>query len=314
MTSRFFVLLCAAGLVLSPALAFAVPDKGNTFNAEQRARADQLQSILATQHPQTGVVKLEAARVTLNLGKAYYFLNAQEARKVIVDGWRNPPEVADGVLGLVFPAGKTFLDDTWGAVVTYQDTGYVSDGDAKETDYSELLSQMQEGEDESNQQRTQQGYPTMNLIGWAEQPSYDSRSHSMVWAQNLKVGGDPVNTLNYDVRLLGRQGVLSLNMLSSMPHLQEIRGAAKTLVQTASFDSGARYADFNKETDKVAEYGVGGLVAAGLGLAAAKKLGFLAIILGLGKKLIFVLIAGLALFKGFIGRLFGRGKDDGAEA
>ena len=37
------------------------------------------------------------------------------------------------------------------------------------------------------------------------------------------------------------------------------------------FDEGARYADFNASTDKTAEYGLAGLVAAGAGLAVAEE-------------------------------------------
>ena len=58
---------------------------------------------------------------------------------VLTEGWGNPPETTTNVLGMVFPAGRTFADDTWGAVVTWDASGYVSDSDAASMDHDSLL-------------------------------------------------------------------------------------------------------------------------------------------------------------------------------
>ena len=86
-------------------------------------------------------------------------------------------------------------------------------------------------------------------------------------------------------------GVLSLNMVDTMSHLPQVREAAVELGKTVSFDPGARYADFDAKTDHMADYGLAGLVAAGAGVLAATKLGFLAVILLFLKKGFAVLIA-----------------------
>ena len=296
-------LLALAGLLL------AAPASAQQPSADQQARIKQIQALMDSLHPQTGDVSIPGAEAVLHLGKDYYFLPAEEARKVLVEGWGNPPDTATDVLGIGFPAGKTFVDDTWGAVITWQATGYVSDEDAKTADYDELLKQMQSGEEEINAERAKQGYPAQHLVGWAQPPSYDPASHSVIWAQNFKFGDTPVNSLNYDVRLLGRRGVLSLNMLSEMPKLEETRKAAEKFAASVEFKPGARYADYQPGKDAKADFGVAGLVAAGVGVAAAKKLGLLAVILAFGKKF-FILI--LALFAGlgaWINRRFLGGGD-----
>lgn len=128
----------------------------------------------------------------------------------------------------------------------------------------------------------------------------------MIWARNIRFGDATDNTLNYDIRMLGRRGVLSLNMVSSISQLPDIRTAASNLGSAAAFKAGARYADFNASTDDKAEYGLAGLVAAGVGVAAAKKFGLLALLAVFGKKAFIViealLIAGLSRVK----RLFRR--------
>jgi len=216
---------------------------------------------------------------------------------------------ASGVLGLVSPAGKAFVDDTWCAVITYEPTGYVTDDDASKEDYDELLSNMKEGVEAANAERTAAGYPAQHLIGWAQAPSYDPGSHSLVWARNVQFADQQDNTLSYDVRLLGRNGVLSLNMITGMSKLAGTREAAAKFARSAEFQPGSRYADF-RQGDKKAEYGLAGLIAAGAGIAVAKKLGFLGLILAFGKKFL-VLIA--ALFAGagaWFRRLFNRGEPE----
>lgn len=184
------------------------------------------------------------------------------------------------------------MDDVWGAVITYEATGYVSDEDARTEDYDAIIQAFQSQEDEINAERARLGFPAQHLVGWAQPPSYDEKRHSVVWAQNIQFAGQADNTLNYDVRLLGRRGVLSLNLVSSMSKLPEVRTDAARFASAAEFNVGARYADFNEATDAKAEYGIGGLVAAGVGVAAAKKLGLFGILLAFGNKFFVLILAG----------------------
>lgn len=165
--TKIVVLCCALCLAMIPASSFAQP---TNLTSEQQAVAEKLNAILKSQHPQSGIITLPDAKATLRLDNKYYFLNAAEARKVLVDAWGNPPSAADGILGMVFPAGKTFLDDTWGAVLSYDKSGYVDDKDAKSTDYDALLTELQSGEAETNEARKNEGYEPLHLVGWAQQP------------------------------------------------------------------------------------------------------------------------------------------------
>lgn len=294
-----FLAAAAAAVLVAPATA-------QQPTAEQLAYVKKMEAIQKSLHPETGDILIPAAKSVLHLGKAYYFLPEGEARRVLVDAWGNHPDSAGKVLGIVFPQGKTFLDDTWGAVITYEPMGYVSDEDATSADYDALMSDMRQGEEGVNAERTKQGYPAVHLIGWAESPRYDKGAHSVVWARNIKFEGAPENSLNYDVRLLGRHGVLSLNMVSAMSKLAETRQAAAQFAKSAEFNPGARYADYQPGVDTKAEVGIAGLVAAGAGVAVAKKLGLLALILAFGKKFLVIFLAAFAGIGAWIKRKLGR--------
>jgi uncharacterized membrane-anchored protein len=149
----------------------------------------------------------------------------------------------------------------------------------------------------------------MSVTGWAQPPSYDKAAHALIWARSFRIFGESTESLNYDVRLLGRKGVLSMNMLWDMPHLAEVRAAAHDFGKVATFTSGSTYAEYNSGTDKAAGYGLAGLVGLGVGVAVAKKVGLIALLLPFLKWIAVGAIALWAAFKGFVGRLFGRKQD-----
>lgn len=133
MLHRLFAALVVAFGLLTATGAAATP-AGATPTAEQQAEIRRLQALRDSVQPQNGLITIESAKATLNLGEDFYFLGAADARRVLTEAWGNPPSAVEGVLGMVFPTGKDFLDDSWGAVVTYTDDGYVSDEDAASID------------------------------------------------------------------------------------------------------------------------------------------------------------------------------------
>lgn len=300
----------AAALLLATAAPQAVIAQTPTASEQDQAAAykAQMDAIERDLHPQYGTVDIPAAHAKLQLGKGYYFLPAAEAKRVLTEGWGNPPAVAEKTLGLVFPAGKTFRDLSWGAVVEYEDSGHISDKDAASQDYNSVLSNMQSATEEANNEEANKGYPAQHLMGWAQAPTYDAATKTLIWARNIAFDGQKQNTLNYDVRTLGRTGVLSLNMVDTMDNLDSVREAAKGLGATVKFDQGAAYADYNASTDKLADYGLAGLVAAGGGLLVAKKAGLLAVLLVFAKKAIALLVAGVIALGAWFKRRF-RGEE-----
>jgi uncharacterized membrane-anchored protein len=295
------ILLAAAlvcGLLAAPAAGQSEP-----LPPEAQALVEQLS-------PRSGAIPIPEARATLDLGERYMFYGAADARRILVEVWGNPPEQADGVLGLVMPAGSTPFSDTWGAVVTYEETGHVDDDDARDADYDALMAEMQEAAIAANEERRAAGYGAVNVVGWAQAPRYDSVNHSVVWAREIAFEGDGVNALNYDLRTLGRTGVLSINLITSMPELGEMREVAQDFTQIAAFDPGASYDDFDSSTDEAAGYGIAGLVAGGAGLAVAKKVGVLAVLLKFIKPILIGLMVLLGAFGGRIKRLFGKREEE----
>ncbi|MCI0665188.1 MAG: DUF2167 domain-containing protein [Acidobacteria bacterium] len=225
---------------------------------------DQLASKLKFQQ---GTITLKDGLATLKLPANFRYLDPDQSDTVLVKLWGNPPS-QDKSLGMIFPAEVSVAaEESWGVVITYEEDGYVKDDDAASINYNDLLKEMQEGTREGNAERTKQGYEAIELIGWAAPPRYDKNSHKLYWAKELSFGGTTDHTLNYDIRALGRRGVLSLNAIASMSQLQTIEKDMQQFLSFVEFNEGNRYGDYVAGMDKLAAYGIGTLIA---GKLAAK--------------------------------------------
>jgi uncharacterized membrane-anchored protein len=300
-----------AALALLGSLSVAAPAEA-PVPAPQPTEPDRPMSaeeFEAALHWQQGVVPLPNHLATLNVPASFRYLEPQQS-SAILQAWGNPPEAAQGVLGMLFPAdqGPT-TEGAWAVVITYQKDGHVSDDDADKTDYTKLLAGMKKGAADSNEARKSAGFEPVELMGWAEPPRYDRTSHKMYWARELHFGDAKENTLNYDVRILGREGVLVLNAIASMGHLPQVRDGMRDVIGFVDFDAGQRYTDYVEGKDKLAGYGVAALVG-GAATAVAAKAGLFKVLIGAliaAKKFVIIGLLGLGAA---LRKLFGGKKAD----
>lgn len=283
------------GLLVAAALMLA----GQAMAAQDQASPDQasneqgitVEQFVASLHFHDGDIAVPGADAHFRLTPAFRYLEKTDAHRVLEQMWGNPPD--DSVLGMIVPASPGLDEDgSWAVVVTYSDDGYVSDEDAAGIDYDDLLKQLQKNARDSNAERRKAGFETVELTGWAVPPRYDAGSKKLYWAKELAFEGQQQHTLNYDIRVLGRRGYLSLNAVSGMSELPMVQAGMQQILPMTEFDLGARYADYDKSTDKVAAYGVAALIGGGLAAKAGlfAKLGLL---LAKFWKLILIAVVGL---------------------
>ncbi|QHG65888.1 DUF2167 domain-containing protein [Pseudomonas putida] len=289
------VLLCATTL---PAIAASTPASAPTTSEQPHLTAEQW---LATLKPQHGNITLPSGIASLQLNNEFYYLSPDDTERLLTEGWGNPPGFK--TLGMIIPnAVNPLADNGWGVIISYKNDGHISDDDAAKIDYADLLEQMKAEDEEDNKQRREEGYAGLTLLGWAEPPSYDQATHKMYWARELKAEDADQTTLNYSIRVLGREGVLELNAVAAMADLQTIKQETPKILAFTNFTDGNRYADYDAKTDKLAPYGLAALVAGGIA-AKAGLFAKIGVALLAFKKFI---VLGLVAIAGFFGRLFKR--------
>ena len=260
----FFMLLTAGlGLAESPPVDFKPPPAPQEIAA---AYSERVLKVMDGARYREGHQELPGGIAHLSLPEGFRYLGPEDARKVIVDLWGNPPAAAGpSLLGVIIPAGEHLASPTsWTVVVSYDELGHVSDSDAGRIDFEGLMTRLQAAGSESNKARKASGFDTMDLAGWAVAPRYDRENQALYWARRFTVARQPEDTLNYDVRLLGRRGVLSLNAISGMNRVTDIEAASPALISMIRFNAGHRYGDFNPSTDRNAGLALAGLVLGGL--------------------------------------------------
>jgi uncharacterized membrane-anchored protein len=292
MTRRFGLTLLAAALCAAPLSAKTFEEM---FPGVIDEMPDDLKPGLRKMDLKQGRVLVGGDIASLDISDAYYFLGPEDSNFVLTSLWGNPDDA--GTLGMIFPAGGSPLDgDAWGIEITFDEIGHVSDEDAGGYDYGELLATMQSDLREESKWREENGYSTIELLGWAAEPRYDEAARKLFWAKRLRFGDSDGETLNYNIRALGREGVLVVNFIAGMEQLAEVEAAAPDVLAMVNFTEGNRYSDFDPSIDKVAAVGIGGLIA---GKVLAKT-GMLAVALIFFKKFWFLALLPLIWLKNLV--------------
>ncbi len=231
--------------------------------------------------PSTEIIN---GRSTIFIPNEYVFLTVEETDKYSRISQNNPT----GVENLFAP-----IDGSWDAFFSFDSVGYVKDDG--EIDADELLSMDRKANKSGNKYRREQGWPTLTNLGWKFKPRYDKSNNLLEWAYIIQNNETKIKSINYNTRILGRTGVMSVILVATPEKINTSVLDFKNKIKGFKFNTGEKYSEY-KEGDRVAEFGLAALIAGGAAALASKK-GFWAAIVAFfiaAKKL--VLVAALGLF------------------
>jgi uncharacterized membrane-anchored protein len=263
---RFVFVAAAMALIPAATLRAQAHDPAATPSSAQADSSDGGYTKAVQRGLRTIALRDQA---TLKLPEGFGYLPTAEASKLMLAMGN---DVGENFIGLIVPLGP----EDWMISVDYDPAGYIKDDDAKNWKSDELLQNLKDGTEAGNERRGKLGIPALEVTRWIEPPAYDSATQRLVWsieAREKNATADAENTVNYNTYVLGRDGYISLDLITSATQIEAQKPIARTLLAAVSFSEGKRYADFNSSTDKIAAYGLAALV----GGLAAKKLGLLAV-------------------------------------
>lgn len=264
--------------------------------AEAQAQWDAFMQSLAWKDEGTGELKEWA---TIEIPRGYRYLDGADAAR-LMQAWGNLPSEYEGLVAT--------NDLDWLVLFQFDPSGYVKDDEKDELDADKLLEQMKENQAAGNRYRQEQGLPPMYIDGWAMEPRYNEYTNNLEWGLLLRTGDNPQQFVNYETKLLGREGVMEVTLICDFEDMQMILPDYQELLLGHQYKEGKSYAEY-RQGDKIAEYGLTALIAGGAVYGAA-KLGFLGGILAFGKKFFKFIVIGLvavgAGLKKFFSRMSGR--------
>ena len=273
MDPRWMVAACAAWLLVA----------GTNPVAAQEPEADGPEARPGWHRgPHTGSLGTHAQ---IAVPEGAFFLDAA-ATRAFLQATENVPSGRE--LGAVVRGQED--GEAWFALFSFSDEGYVDDSDKDAIDADALLASMKKGTEQDNEERKKRGWTPFNLEGWQTRPFYDPATHNLTWAIRGSSPGDSP-TINHSVRLLGRRGVMSVQLVAGQDDIAGTTSSFNEMLTGFSYQPGERYAEFRKG-DKMAGYGLAALIGGGAA-AAAVKTGFLQKAWKVLVALAFAVVAGL---------------------
>jgi len=271
---------------------------GLTFQLSAATKSDETE-IKFTQGPAAANL---GGVAQINVPAGFIFIDGETMREMMEA--TGQPASGDEV-GMLEPT-----NGNWAVMFRFNDVGYVKDEDKDKLDATKLLKEISDGTEEANKHRKRSGIAPIHVVGWEMEPRYNETTHNLEWAVRGNSEGEDI--LNYDTRLLGRKGFMSVKLIVEPKEFAVTMPAFTNLLSTFKFNSGESYAEF-KPGDKVAKYGLAALVVGGAAVGAA-KLGLLGPVILFFKKawkLVIVAVVAIAVTaKNLIAKLFGRNKQE----
>lgn len=269
------VIMAMAMMLVATTLA---ANQARAQSGEESPEARQARSKLAS-------IKWLSGPATGRLGSVAELRVPESCRFAEAEGSKTFLEVTHNIpsgreLGVLLCDDPQDTEEYWFVIYTYDASGYVRDDEKGSLDADAILASLRRGTEAANAERRSRGWDEMHIEGWVRPPYYDEATHNLTWSFSGR-SSDGETSVNHSVRLLGRGGVLHVDLVMAPEQSGRVVPEFDGVVATTSFLPGNRYAEWRKG-DKVAEYGLTALIAGGAG-AVAMKTGLLA---KLGKILI----------------------------
>ena len=239
---------------------------------------------------------LEKSNSTFELSEGFALLRNDAARRFdfLTQGVEDPDTEA-----LIYNQ-----DTEIQLIFNYYPVGYVSLEDWEDLDADDLLKQITENTESSNEERAKHNITSLKIGGWLQKPRLNKDNNSVSWVFDVVDGEERyINAISIK---LGRKGYEKMTWVSSYDNYLKSMDLMASLIDQQKFNQGSLYADYSMG-DKIAAFGIASLVAVTAG-GTQKKAGLAAIIAGIvvmGKKLLIPVLIALGAFGAFFRKLFG---------
>lgn len=188
----------------------------------------------------------------LSVPDGYRFLNAVQGRTLVERLWGNPQN--PGFLGLLLPKpGSRTANDLFGIEISMDESGYLSQSEARQLNYNVLMQKMQQRLAQDNNWRSRRGLNAVTDMHWALPPVYHESDNTLQLARILQLGKNTA-VLNYELRILTRTGALCLTAVAPIGQLEQLQALMPEMGARVHLPVGQRYLDFNPHTDRLAAW------------------------------------------------------------
>ena len=158
----------------------------------------------------------------------------------------------------------------WFSIFEFTETGYIKDDEKNSLNADKILAALKEGNNTANEERKKRGWKPVYVTGWHKPPYYNNDNHNLEWTINVEGDGGSYPGINHNSRVLGRKGVMNATLVGRNQTFDQDLSDFNSMLTGFKYKGGNRYEEFVKG-DKVAAYGLTGLIVGGATAVAAKS-------------------------------------------
>lgn len=208
----------------------------------------------------TGNITLAGGKFNLRVPDEFLFIDAVQSRYILEELWGNLPDTE--VAGMIVRKGfqPSRLINDYSFVIGYSDIGHVSSQKGTELNHDKLLAQLKENMARSNESRINMGLNTMSVTGWVMVPYFDQYKKALYWATRISANGTEEEILNYNLRLMGKTGVIKINAVATLDQLPDIKKALPLIIAQTRFTAEEAFDAYNEGKDKESQYDMAALI------------------------------------------------------
>ncbi|MBL7768425.1 MAG: DUF2167 domain-containing protein [Flavipsychrobacter sp.] len=221
------------------------PTEPNQIQAIFKKQADSLNQVLKFH---SGKLRFTDQSIRMKVPDGYYFIEPDQARYILENIWGNIPD--EEVLGMIVRSdfAPSNINSDYSFVISYAPIGYVSTETDKEFNHLDLLNDIRDQLQKANEKRLELGFNSLQVENWVMVPYFDEYKKALYWATELKVNGSNESLVNYNLRLLGKNGVLKINAVGTMDQLPAIKKVLPFFLSQSEFLEGFRYSDHAEQS------------------------------------------------------------------
>ncbi len=258
------ILLAGSALIASfcalaePIDTIHLSPNSEAIQANFKRQADSIDKVLKFH---AGKLRFADQSIRMKVPEGHYFIDATQSRFILETIWGNIPD--EEVLGMI--VGSRFvpaeINNDYSFVISYAPIGFIPTEERAEFDHHELLEGIQDQLQTANEKRLEQGFNALQVENWIMVPFFDNYKKALYWATELKVNGSDEPLVNYNLRLLGKNGVLKINAVGTLDQLPNIKQVLPFILSQTEFLDGFKYTDHPAPDSANSEWQLQDLIA-----------------------------------------------------
>ncbi len=197
-----------------------------------------------------GTFELKERIAKIKTPGTYHFLDSIQTLNMVVNYWGESPSNAKH-LGILAKKGiPVFSSNAIVFTIDYFHDGHVfiDNEDILNEDY--FIDHYIKSIDSTNANRIKDNLEEIHLNGWALEPHFDSKLHTLYWIEDIRIGKEKEPRICATICFLGRNGYLRFTSVADKSVLEILQNDIHQVMNSIQFYKDSAYNSYSPSKDQ----------------------------------------------------------------